>query len=94
MCIDFKISREMKDEKRRAKYELGNFCKQYGIETIPPSRRHKTKTYKTNYSRRNYFKKNKIFRKSNFDTYYKSNKPKDKSKKVREKTKDKSKIKL
>ena len=74
----------MKDEKRRAKYELGNFCKQYGIETIPPSRRHKTKSDKTNYSRRNYFKKNK-FRKPNPDKYYKTNK----SKKIKENPKDK-----
>ena len=75
MCIDLKIYREMKDEKRGAKYELGNFCKQYGIETISPSRRHKTKLDKTNYSRKSYFKKNK-FRKPNPDKYYKSNKPK------------------
>ena len=43
MCIDLKIYREMKDEKRKAKYELGNFYQQYDIDTIPPSRRHKIK---------------------------------------------------
>ena len=60
MCIDLKISREMKDEKRKAKYELGNFCKQYDIDTIPPSRKHKIKNEKPKETYKNYFKKNKF----------------------------------
>ena len=41
MCIDMKISKQAHNEKQKAKYELGNFCEQYGLPPIAPSRRHK-----------------------------------------------------
>jgi hypothetical protein len=42
MCIDMKISNTANKDKRKAKYEMGNFCEQYGLPPVAPSRRHKT----------------------------------------------------
>ncbi|KAI5339094.1 hypothetical protein L3X38_018366 [Prunus dulcis] len=39
MCIDFKINRQIQSDRKSAKYELGNFCEQYGLTSIPPSRK-------------------------------------------------------
>ncbi|CAL2226380.1 unnamed protein product [Prunus armeniaca] len=41
MCIDFKIGRQIQSDRKSAKYELGNFCEQYGLTSIPPSRKNK-----------------------------------------------------
>jgi hypothetical protein len=41
MCIDMKISNTANKDKRKAKYEMGNFCEQYGLPSVAPSRRHK-----------------------------------------------------
>ncbi|CAL8074441.1 unnamed protein product [Prunus armeniaca] len=41
MCIDFKIGRQIQSNRKSAKYELGNFCEQYGLASIPPSRKNK-----------------------------------------------------
>ena len=41
-----KISKQTTNEKRKAKYELGNFCEQYGMPPIAPSRRNKLKPTK------------------------------------------------
>ncbi|CAL9002903.1 unnamed protein product [Prunus brigantina] len=41
MCIDFKIGRQIQSDRKSAKYELGNFCEQYGLASIPPSRKNK-----------------------------------------------------
>ena len=46
MCIDIKISKQSTNEKRKAKYELDNFCEQYGMPPIAPSRRNKPKPTK------------------------------------------------
>ena len=29
MCIEHRISKQLNDNKRKAKYEMGNFCEQY-----------------------------------------------------------------
>jgi hypothetical protein len=39
MCIDMKISKNLNKEKKKAKYEIGNFCEQYGLSPTAPSRR-------------------------------------------------------
>ena len=41
MCIDIKISKQANKDKNKAKYELENFCEQYGLPPIAPSRRNK-----------------------------------------------------
>ncbi|CAL8134174.1 unnamed protein product [Prunus armeniaca] len=41
MCIDFKIGRKIQSDRKSAKYELGNFYEQYGLASIPPSRKNK-----------------------------------------------------
>jgi hypothetical protein len=43
MCINMKISNQVNKDKRKAKYEMRNFCEQYGLPSIIPSRRHKPK---------------------------------------------------
>lgn len=42
ICIDMKISNQATKNKKRAKYEIGDFCIQYGLPSITPSKR-KTK---------------------------------------------------
>ena len=63
MCIDMKLSRQASKDKNKAKYELGNFCEQYGLPPIAPSRKNKkfkeNKPYKT--YKRNKFKPNKFY---------------------------------
>ncbi|CAL9006292.1 unnamed protein product [Prunus brigantina] len=41
MCIDMKINKQIHSERKSAKYELGNFCEQYGLISTPPSRKNK-----------------------------------------------------
>ena len=56
MCIDLKLSQKATKDKHKAKYELGNFCEQYGLPPIAPSRRksHKhSKNYKSKYYHKN-----------------------------------------
>ena len=36
MCIERKINKQLNDNKRRAKYDMGNYCQQYGILSIAP----------------------------------------------------------
>ena len=38
MCNDEKLLKHQLKNKRRAKYEMGNFCEQYGLPLIAPSR--------------------------------------------------------
>jgi hypothetical protein len=40
MCIDMKISNQVNKDKK-AKYEMGNFCEQYGLPSVAPSKKHK-----------------------------------------------------
>jgi hypothetical protein len=51
MCIDMKISNKANKDKRKAKYELGNFCEQYGLPPIAPSRKHTKSHLHKDYSR-------------------------------------------
>ena len=38
MCNDEKLLKHQSKNKRKAKYEMGNFCEQYGLPPIAPSR--------------------------------------------------------
>ena len=37
ICIEQRIAKKQSDNKRKAKYETGNLCKQYGILPMAPS---------------------------------------------------------
>ena len=76
MCIEQHIAKQQYDNKRKAKYEMGNFCEQYGILSIAPSQRkyikHKKEKYhkqgriwkkKKNFQPNEYYNKNKRFSK-------------------------------
>jgi hypothetical protein len=94
MCIEQRIAKQQYDNKRKAKYEMGNFCEQYGILSIAPSQRkytkHKKEKYnkqgriwkkKKNFQPNEYYNKNKKFSKKsnkNYKKYY--NKKFDKKK--------------
>ncbi|CAL9013021.1 unnamed protein product [Prunus brigantina] len=41
MCVNFKIGRQIQSDRKFAKYELGNFCEQYGLTSLPPSKKEK-----------------------------------------------------
>jgi hypothetical protein len=41
MCIDMKISNQANKDKKKAKHEMGNFCEQYGLPLVAPSKKHK-----------------------------------------------------
>jgi hypothetical protein len=41
MCIDMKISNQANKNKKNAKYEMGNFCEQYSLPSVAPSKKHK-----------------------------------------------------
>ena len=45
MCNDEKLLKHQLKNKRKAKYEMGNFCKQYGLPPIAPSREKKKKLW-------------------------------------------------
>ena len=47
MCTDMKIVNQLIKDKKKTKYELGNFCKQYGINTLALSKRNKIKEKST-----------------------------------------------
>ena len=66
MCNDEKLLKYQLKNKRKAKYEMGNFCEQYGLPPIAPPRKkgkkhdksHKSyshKKYKTNFVKPNDF---------------------------------------
>ncbi|XP_059638718.1 uncharacterized protein LOC132280992 [Cornus florida] len=80
MCIDMKISNQLQDDRKRAKYEMGTFCKQYGLPPLAPSRQN-PKSQKKSYKGygRHYKNRKPVFPK----TEYYCQKPKKKfSKKV------------
>ena len=56
MCNDEKLLKHQLKNKRKAKYEMGNFCEQYGLPSIAPSRQKGKKYDKShkNYSHKNY----------------------------------------
>ena len=56
MCNDEKLLKHQLMNKRKAKYKMGNFCEQYGLPPIAPSRqkgKKHDKSYK-NYSHKKY----------------------------------------
>jgi len=70
MCVDQKMIRQQLKNAKKAKYEMGNFCEQFGLPPIAPSRRHRKKpdrfTKKYRHTKRRTIKPerpNKIFRK-------------------------------
>ena len=76
MCNDEKLLKYQLQTKKKAKYEMGNFCEQYGLPPIAPSwkkgkkhdKSHKNyshKKYKNNFVKPNdfYAKKKKCFQK-------------------------------
>ena len=62
MCIDLKLTQKANKDKLNAKYELGNFCEQYGLPPVAPSRRKSHKyskhKHKSSYKYSNKYKKN------------------------------------
>ena len=63
MCNDEKLLKHQLKNKRKAKYEMGNFCEQYGLPPIAPSRQkgkkhdksHKKHKYRNNLVKPNDF---------------------------------------
>jgi hypothetical protein len=51
MCIEQRIAKQQYDNKRKAKYEMRNFCEQYGILSIAPSQRKYIKHKKEKYNK-------------------------------------------
>ncbi|KAI8563669.1 hypothetical protein RHMOL_Rhmol03G0127200 [Rhododendron molle] len=88
MCIDMKIAKQSQKDKDKAKYELGNFCEQYGLPPVAPSRRKKKiekkkqdKKVKTESSKDKFYDKTKSSdKKTNFSDKKKTDSP-DKKKK-------------
>ena len=58
MCNDEKLLKHKLKNKRKAKYEMGNFCEQYSLPPIAPSRQKGKKHDKShkNYSQKKYKK--------------------------------------
>jgi len=83
MCIDMKISNHANRDKKKAKYEMGNFCEQYGLPSVAPSKRHKKSRKHEEY--RKHKKRFKRFRKRNFEPseFYKKEKRKPKKRKFK-----------
>ena len=75
MCIEMKISKQLKDDKKKAKYEMSDFCEQYGLPLVAPSsRKHKSwKAYskiKSHYKHsKKSFPQQKFYKKSNSISY-------------------------
>ena len=72
MCIEQRIAKQKSDNERKAKYEMGNFCEQYGILSMAPSQRKHIKHKREKYDKqRRIWKKRKNFQPNE---YYKKNK--------------------
>ena len=67
LCNDEKLLKYQLQHKRKAKYEMGNFCEQYGLPPIAPSRQKGKKHDKSheNYSHKKYKKYKNNFVKPN-----------------------------
>jgi len=78
MCIDMKISNQANKDKKKAKYEMGNFCEQYGLPSVAPSKKHKKSRKHEEY--RKHKKRFKRFKKRSFEPndFYKKEKRKPK----------------
>jgi hypothetical protein len=74
MCIDQKMIRQQLKNAKKAKYEMSNFCEQFGLSPIAPSRKDKKKSdkvfrkkpapYYNDYKKRNFNKPSKNFPKT------------------------------
>ncbi|CAL9029902.1 unnamed protein product [Prunus brigantina] len=62
MCIDMKINKQIQSERKSAKYELGNFCEQYGLISTVPSRKNKSSYPSHIRKKRHYSKQRKPYR--------------------------------
>ncbi|CAL9004304.1 unnamed protein product [Prunus brigantina] len=62
MCIDMKINKQIQSERKFAKYELGNFCEQYGLISTAPSRKNKYSYPSHIRKKRHYSKQRKPYR--------------------------------
>ena len=47
MCIDQKLIRQQLKNAKKVKYEMGNFCEQFGLPPIAPSKRNRKKSDKS-----------------------------------------------
>ncbi|CAL8993769.1 unnamed protein product, partial [Prunus brigantina] len=75
MCVDFKIGKQIQSDRKSAKYELGNFCEQYGLAPVPPSRKHKSSYPSHIRKSRHYSCRKQSFRHNNEDNeFYKKKK--------------------
>jgi hypothetical protein len=83
MCIDMKISNQVNKDKKKGKYEMGNFCEQYGLPSIAPSKKHKKSRKHEEY--RKYKKRFKRFKKRSFESndFYKKEKRKPKKRRFK-----------
>jgi hypothetical protein len=55
MCIEQRIAKQQSDNKRKAKYEMRNFCEQYGILPMAPSQRNHIKHKREKYDKQRRF---------------------------------------
>jgi hypothetical protein len=78
MCIDMKISNQVNKDKKKAKYEMGNFCEQFGLPSVAPSKKHKKSRKHEEY--RKHKKRFTRFKKRSFEPndFYKKEKRKPK----------------
>ena len=68
MCNDEKLLKHQLKNKRKAKYEMGNFCEQYGLPPIASSRQ-KGKKHDKSYDHKKYKKyKNNFVKPNDFYT--------------------------
>ena len=71
MCIEQRIAKQQNDNKRKAKYEMRNFCEQYRILPMAPSQRNHVKHKREKYDKQKFRKKSKNFQPNE---YYNKNK--------------------
>ncbi|KAI5338516.1 hypothetical protein L3X38_017787 [Prunus dulcis] len=71
MCVDMKIGKQIQSDRKSAKYELGNFCEQYGLTSLPPSSR--TKLHHKSPSRSYHNRKNR-YQNNDSREFYKTKK--------------------
>ena len=75
MCIDMKIQNQANKDKRKAKYEVGNFCTQYGLPFIALSKRKsREKEYPRKRTASRYYRSHKKPSNFNRNDFYKKNK--------------------
>jgi hypothetical protein len=76
----YKTANQANKDKKKAKYEMGNFCEQYGLPSIAPSKKHKKSRKHEEY--RKHKKQFKRFKRRSFELndFYKKEKRKPKKK--------------